>query len=135
MNVFQYGAITEKNWEMNLADMSGYQRKYTFYSDFSIAEFCEVYANDRNAVKTTYNNVVSSWGSDIKAMTEVAMVLNHKSWSFSANVDSSYLKCGEDWREKFQQIYTDLYYKVCDFINKKFKDDKDALEYFYITTD
>ena len=30
MNVFQYAAITEANWERNLADMSGYQRKYTF---------------------------------------------------------------------------------------------------------
>ena len=135
MNVFQYAAICEKNWESNLADMSGYERKYTFYSDFSIAEFCEVYMKDTNAVKKTYNNVIKSWGSSIEAMSEIVMVLNHKIWSFYGNVDSSYLKCGEAWRNKFMEIYQTLYEKCVDFIYKKFEHNEKAMEYYYNVTD
>ena len=135
MNVFQYAAITEKNWEANLADMSGYERKYTFYSDFSIAEFCEVYCNDHDAVKDTYERVIESWGKDIKAMTEVVMVLNHKIWSFYDEVDSSYLGCSEEWGQHFAALYNELYEKCVEHVYNTFGSDTDAMSYYYQVTD
>lgn len=135
MNVFQYAAITEANWERNLADTSGYQRKYTFYADFGIAEFCEVFKADKGAVKDTYKRVVESWGKSIEAMTEVVMVLNHKLWSFYGKVDSSYLGCSEEWRQHFMEVYQELYENCVDFIEKNFANDSDALSYYYEVTD
>lgn len=132
MNVFQYSAICEKNWEMNLADLSGYKRLYTFYADFSIAEFCENYMADRNAVKKTYNNVIKYWSGNIKSITEICLVLNHKSWAFAPNgCDAQYLNCREENREYFCNLYSELYYKCRDYIYKKYGKDADAMEYYY----
>ena len=119
MNVFTYSATTERNWMINLEDMGAFRPKYTFYSDFGIAEFCEVYMRDKNAVKKTYNNVIKSWGSSYEALTEIIMVLNHKSWSFAGKVDSSYLKCGESWREYYVRLYSELYEKAVEVFFKK----------------
>ena len=135
MNVFQYAAISERNWEANLADMGNYERKYTFYSDFGIAEFCEVYKADAGAVKDTYNRVEESWGSSIEAITEVVMVLNHKIWSFYDGVDSSFLGCSEEWRQHFMEVYQELYERCVAFIEKTFSNDSEALSYYYEVTD
>lgn len=137
MNVFQYAAITEANWEQNLACMSGYERKYTFYADFGIAEFCEVYKMDTDAVKDTYKRVVESWGKDIKAMAEVVMVLNHKIWAFYDNVDSSYLHCSEEWRQHFMEVYQNLYDECVNFIDSMYNigvyNDADMSYYWQVT--
>lgn len=133
MNVMQYAAIAERNWKANLPNFTDFEPKYTFYHDFSIADFCEVYLRDRNAVKKTYNAVVSSWGKNIKAMTEIAMVLNHKSWAFSSNVDSQYLGISKERGLEFSQLYVDLYYKADEFIRKNFKGED--LSYYYMVTD
>ena len=78
LNVFQYATLAEQNWKANLSDMSPYTTKYTFYYDFAIAEFCGEYMNDKNAIRSTYNNVIKSWGNNIEALTEIILVLNHK---------------------------------------------------------
>lgn len=135
MNVFQYAAITEKNWEMNLNDMSPYTPKYTFYSDFSIAEYCEIYKADRGAIKDTFKRVIESWGESINAMSEVALVLNHKSWAFYDDVDSKWLGCNETNRQKLIELYSVLYHKVCDYIYKKFGSDDKAMSYYYSVVD
>ena len=135
MNVFQYAETCELNWRKNLAEISDFRPKYTFYYDFSIAEFCEVYMRDTNAVKNTFKNVLQSWGGNIKSITEVCMALNYKIWSFYYNVDSHYLNCGEQWKEKLLNTYNELYEKCNDFIFKKYGKDNKAMEYFYRITD
>lgn len=135
MNVFIYSNTCELNWKENLADMGDFQPQYTFYSDFSIAEFCEVYMRDRNAVKKTFNNVIKSWGSSYKALTEIIMVLNHKAWSFANNVDSSYLKCGDEWRKFYEKLYTELYQKAVDKFFKLYTKNSEAVSYYYEITD
>ncbi len=138
MNVFQYGAITEANWERNLADMSGYERKYTFYADFGIAEYCEVYKAEPNAVKDTYKRVIDSWGKSIKAMAEIVMVLNHKIWSFYGKVDSSYLGCSEEWRQHFVDIYNELYEDCVNFIDSQYSKGvftEEDMDYYWQVTD
>ena len=135
MNVFQYAFTAEANWKENLSYMTSFTPSYTFYSDFSIAEFCEVYMHDANAVVDTYKRVKESWGKDIKAITEVCMVLNHKIWSFYDGVDSSYLKCSEEWRQKFSELYQSLYDDCTEYIQKTFGNDSEAMSYYYEVTD
>lgn len=135
MNVFQYAFTAEANWKENLSYMTSFTPSYTFYSDFSIAEFCEVYMHDANAVIDTYKRVKESWGKDIKAITEVCMVLNHKIWSFYDGVDSSYLKCSEEWRQKFAEVYQSLYDDCTEYIQKTFGNDSEAMSYYYEVTD
>lgn len=135
MNVFQYSTIAEANWRENLADMSGFQPQYTFYGDFSIAEFCEIYMRDKNAVKKTYNNVIRSWSGGYKALTEIILVLNHKAWSFEQKVDSNYLHCSEVWRIYYRNLYTELYNKAVEKFFKLYTKDKEAVAYYYEVTD
>lgn len=135
MNVFGYAAITEKNWKLNLEDMSGFKPQYTFYSDFGIAEFCEVFMRDNNAVKKTYNRVIKSWASSYKALVEIILVLNHKSWAFAQKVDSHWLNCGENWRNIFVNMYSKLYNEADNEFWKRYKDNKDAVSYYYSVLD
>lgn len=135
MNVFQYAACVEQNWKLNLNEMSGYTPKYTFYNDFAIAEFCEVYMRDKNAVKKTYNQVIKSWGHNIEAITEIVMVLNHKIWAFYENVDSRYLGVSKETGKELAKLYDELWRKACEFVEKKFGKDEDAMAYYYEMTD
>ena len=135
MNVFQYAATTEQNWVANLEEMGEFRPKYTFYSDFSIAEFCEVWMHDRGAVKDTYNRVIESWGSSYEALTEIIMVLNHKAWSFNDGVDSAWLNCGEKNRQTLTKLYTALYNKAVDEFFKRFSDNEEATSHYYAVTD
>jgi hypothetical protein len=135
MNVFQYANVTEQNWLINLADMGDFKPKFTFYSDFGIAEFCEVYMRDKNAVKKTFNNVMRYWSSDYHSLVEIILVLNHKSWSFDGRVDSSYLKCGESWRVQFKNLYVDLYQKADKKFWELYKGNESAVSYYYKVLD
>ena len=56
-------------------EMNGYEPKTTFWSDFSIADMFGT-----EGVKDTYNRAKEDWQDSIEYMTELAMVLNHKSW-------------------------------------------------------
>lgn len=132
MDVFQYSAIAEHNWELNLEDMGSFRPQYTFYSDFSIADWY-----GEKSVRDTYNNVIKHWGSDYKALTEIIMVLNHKAWSFDSNVDSQILgsRCNEVVRKRYVEVYTELYNKADAVFHKKYKGNDDAMRYYYEVTD
>lgn len=134
-NAFTYSATAELNWKRNLSDFSGYEPQYTFYSDFSIAEFCEVFMKDREAVRKTYKKVLKEWGKNIKAITEAVMVLNHKIWSFHDKVDSKLMGCSDETAERLAVLYDELYHDCDEWIAEHYKDDKEALNYYYQTTD
>ena len=74
MNVFQYSSVVEQNWKANLGDMTDWKPSYTFYSDFAIAEFCQVWMREKNAVKKTYNQVIKSWGNRHGAQSQIVGV-------------------------------------------------------------
>lgn len=137
MNVFQYSTTTEENWKANLANMTDWKPSYTFYSDFAIAEFCEVYMRDKNAVKKTFNRVIKSWGSSYKALTEIIMVLNHKSWAFAkpVRVDAKYLNVGDAWADYFVELYVELYEKARTEFFKRYGKNEEAKSYYYEVTD
>ena len=132
MNVFQYAATAEHNWKMNLADMGSFQPQYTFYSDFSIADWYS-----ESSIRDTYKNVIKSWGGDYKALTEIVMVLNHKSWSFHNKVDSDYLgtRCTEEVRQRYIEVYAELYEKADAEFRKRYKDNAEAMSHYYEVTD
>lgn len=135
MNVFQYSAVAEQNWKINLADMGNFQPKFTFYGDFSIAEFCEVYMRDTNAVKATFKRVIKYWSRDYHSLVEIILVLNHKSWAFAQNIDSSYLKCGDAWRLKYVELYTQLYLEAENKFWELYEGNDEATRYFYEVLD
>lgn len=56
----------------------GYMAKTTFWTDFSVADGFGV-----SAIKDTYKRVFEEWKSNVEYVTELAMVLNHKSWYFA----------------------------------------------------
>ena len=135
MNVFQYSTIAEHNWKLNLQDMGSFKPQYTFYGDFSIAEFCEIYMHDAKAIVRTYNQVIKYWGSSYKAFTEIIMVLNHKAWAFDQKVDSHWLGCSETNRLALVKLYTELYNKAVNTFFKKYANDEDAKKWYYRVTD
>jgi len=134
-NVFQYANIAELNWKRNLADMGNFTPKFTFYHDFSIAEFCEVYMRDKDAVKKTFNRVMKSWSSDFHSLVEVILVLNHKSWSFHGKVDSSYMECGDEWKDYYINLYVELYRKADKKFWEVYEKDEAARQYYYDVLD
>jgi len=135
MNIFEYAAIAERNWELNIADLNGYKRLYTFYSDFSIAEFCKRLMGEKNAIEQAYKEVVASWGSNIKAMTEVVMVLNHKMWAFFDGKGFEPQRFGmtKEVANEYAKIYEHLYLKADEFVRRNF--DGEDLSYYYEITD
>lgn len=132
MNVFQYSAIAEQNWKYNLEDMGAFKPKYTFYGDFSIADWW-----GESSIRDTYKNVINSWGGDYEALTEIVMVLNHKSWSFHNKVDSHWLgaRCTEEVRKRYIEVYAELYNKADAEFRKRYGDNKDAMRHYYEVTD
>ena len=139
MYVFEYSATTELNWKANLAEMTDWKPQYTFYSDFAIAEFCETYMRDRGAVVKTYKRVIKSWGSNYKALTEIIMVLNHKIWAFygkdKAGVDARYLGVSKEMGNNIARVYNQLWENAKAEFFKRFKDNEEAMSYFYEVTD
>ena len=86
----------------------------TFWEDFTIAEHFGV-----SAIKDTYERAFNEWKGNIKYMTELSMVLNHKCWHFEYN-------------QQLCELYCELWEKVDGYIMSKFKGD-DIQFYLNIT--
>lgn len=94
-----------------------YETITTFWADFAIAEAFGV-----ESVKDTFERCMEEWKSDIKFMTELVLVLNHRSWY-------KYDK-GE---EALSRLYADLYYKADAYVNSHFSEED--FEYYFNITD
>ena len=77
-NVFQYGHAEEKCIFEKQASELGYERKTTFFSDLSQAEWLGL-----ENVKDTFNNIVKSWLNNYEYFTEFVLCLNWKSWEWA----------------------------------------------------
>lgn len=118
---FTYGAWCERNFEMNLRE--DYERKTTYTSDFSIAEWC-VPVEGMNAIASTLRNALQNWRDDIKFFAEIVIVLNMKAWEHHARGNQNY-------SQMYSELYLmakDLYFDWFDSDNKQH--DK-AIEYYY----
>ena len=118
MNVFQYAAVEEANWKANLQGMTDYKPFTTFFADYSIAEFIE----REKGIRDTFKRALSSWKTDIKYMTEMCMVLNHKIWEWHdrGNMDLA-------------RVYDELWRECSEYIETHFEGED--LSYYYRVTD
>lgn len=122
MNVFEYAARAERAWETQMKELNGYERKTTFYSDLSIADYFGI-----DAVKDTYRRVLKEWMHDVEYITEFALCLNHKSWEHAS------LKGDE--HKQLSKLYAEMWYGISDIIHEHYKDNEEALDYFFQVTD
>ena len=74
-------------------------------------------------VKDTYNRAKEDWQYSIEYMTELAMVLNHKSWQHNGK------------NQTLCSLYSDLWCNIEDFIYEHFKDNEEAISYYQRVTD
>lgn len=102
-------------FEWTMARELGYEPKTTFWSDFSIADrFGE------DAVKDTFNRAFEEWKNDHVYLTELVMVLNHKTWQHQNN-------------DSMCRLYISLFEKADAYALDNLKDEE--LMYFLEVTD
>lgn len=94
----------------------GYKPMTTFWMDFSIADKFGV-----NAIKDTFKRAFEEWKSNIKYLTELVMVLNHKIWYWYEKNDT------------LAGLYNDLWQEADGWCHDNLTGD-DA-DYYYTTTD
>jgi len=105
-DVFSYAAAEERLFE-EIVSETGYNRKTSFYSDLSIAEWY-----GKKSVKETYDTVCEHWIDDYIYFTEFVMCLNYKAWehSYRGNI-------------KLSELYSELYYNAEDLFYEHYKGD------------
>lgn len=111
MGVFQYAMSCEAMFERILNECDK-ERKTTFFSDLSIAEWYGI-----NAVKETYRDVMASWGDNLEFMCEWVLSLNHKIWQHYKQ------------NKELAKVYDDLWRKADDYCCNHFKGED--LEKYY----
>ena len=121
-NVFSYSMGLE-NWVNEQLPLGPLQ--FTFVSDFAIADWY-----GEKDVRDTYERVKKSWLNDYKAFTEVVIALNMLSWA-----NCALQRQGYDGREKFVDLYSDLYYKARDDFYERYDGDEVACDHFFEMTD
>lgn len=93
----------------------------TFWMDFTIAD-----AFGLDAIQDTFNRAFSSWKDNVKYITELSIVLNHKIWFW-------YYRSEQDNNaHDLSVLYDKLWRQVDDFAHDTFKGE-DAQFYFDIT--
>lgn len=118
---FTYGAWCERNFEMNLRE--DYERKTTYTSDFSIAEWC-VPVEGMNAIASTLRNALTNWRDNVEWFAEILLVINMKAWEHHARGNQNY-------SQMYSELYLmakDLYFDWFDGDNKQHND---AMQYYY----
>lgn len=119
MNVFQYANLCERMFEDNLGSLTGYERKTTFYSDLSIAEWFGI-----DSVRETYDRVMKEWIGDVEYITEFVLCLNWKCWEHYNNNN-----------QNLSELYKYLYRKADEHFLEHYKNDRKAIDYYYEVTD
>lgn len=89
----------------------------TFWMDFSIADRFGI-----AAVKDTYRRAFKEWKSNVKYLTELVMVLNHKIWQHY-----------EAGHEDLAEVYNTLWMTADNWAVENLKGED--LTYYYTVTD
>lgn len=119
--VFVYGAWCEKNFEANLRE--DYERKTTYTSDFSIAEWC-VPIEGMSAISSTLRNALTNWRDNIEFFSEIIIVLNLKAHEHAARGNWEY-------SEMYSELYIDAKCLYFDWFDKDNKQHDKAMQYYY----
>ena len=98
--------------------------EYTFCSDFATADWF-----GEKSVRDTYSRVKKNWGNDYKTATEIVVALNLLAWVYDG-LSSEYEGCVSR-----SMMYSQMYHEAVDWFHEKYKDDREALEWFFEMTD
>lgn len=98
-----------------MAEELGYEPKTTFWQDFSIADRFGI-----DAIKDTFKRAFDEWKEDYIYLTELVMVVNHKSWQYQD-------------KPEYCELYADLYYEARDYALDNLKGEE--LSYYFAVTD
>ena len=101
-----------------IAENLGYTPITTFWEDFSIAD-----SFGKAAIHDTYKRIFKEWKADYKYLTELVMVINHKSWEHQ----------NDPLCEVYAKLYYDAYDAAVTYLEKNKK--PEALQYFFRTLD
>lgn len=112
MNVFEYAHATEVCFEGFLNSV-GKERKTTFFSDLSIAEWYGI-----DSINETYKNVTKYWIDNVEFMSEFVIALNQKIWQHH-----------EYGQKELVEVYDKLWRKCDDLCREHFKGEE--LRYYY----
>lgn len=100
----------------NIENLNGYKPITTLWQDFSLAEQLD------NGVERVFKLAFKDCKSDYKYITELALVLNHKSWQHYKNGN-----------KRVSNLYSRLYDEVNDYAITTLKGNE--LTYYFNTTD
>ena len=106
--------MTIKDWD--IFELTGYEPKTTFYTDFSIAD-----KFGADAVEDTYNKCLEGWKDDYIYLTELVMVLNWKIWEHYEH------------NKPLAQLYNTLWDRASEYAENHLTGEE--LQYYYRTTD
>lgn len=115
MNLMRNAMAQERAFEMFMRE-AGYERKTTFFYDFSVAD----YFGER-AVKDTFKKAFDGYKQDVEYLTELVMVLNHK-------IGQHYER-----NNKLARLYDELWREADRYCVENLTGAD--LDYFYCTTD
>jgi hypothetical protein len=101
-----------------LSQFTDWRPTTLYWQRFSIGEKYGV-----DEVEEVYNDIFNAAKNDYKLLTELVMILNHKTWQH----------CEELIDSKFCKTYEDLYYKTRKYALDSLKNDE--LKYFLDVTD
>lgn len=109
------------NWK--LAEELNYTPLSTFWDDFTYAEYSNKSIEE---IRQLAAELFDEWKEDHKFLTELIMVINHKSWYWDSK--------GDDGMTKF---YSDLYYEFDDkaITYLESTGNEEALTYYFKTLD
>lgn len=105
----------------NIFEEIGYEPITTFWQDFTIAD--KFVGVEKNPIEDTYKRALKYAETDYKLLTELVLVLNHKIWEwYKTNIVTA-------------QTYNGLWIAAEDRFFELFKDNDEAVDYFYRVTD
>lgn len=117
-NPLIYGAWCEHNMERNLRE--DMERKYTFTSDMSIAEWFL----PKEGIAATYDTIereLIDWCyNDYEAFAELIISVNLKAWEHAA-------RHNKEW----SMWYSEMYYRIKDLYFDHFTGNDDAINYYF----
>lgn len=100
----------------NIEELNGYRPMTTFWMDFDIADRFGV-----DAIKDTFSRAFAEWKKDYRYLTELVLVLNHKSWQWYERND------------EYCELYVSLYEVADSYAVDNLKGEE--LKYFFEVTD
>lgn len=115
-NALEYGGASMRTLERNLERIGKAERKTTFMSDLSVAEWCGGY----DAVLDTTKRVINEWKDNVEYMSEFVLCTNWKAWEHN----------GRD-NYNWARFYSILFECVRDLMYDYYEGDEEKVGYMW----